>query len=424
MARIARFREIAGRRGGTALDVVVAGLLLALMVAELAAKALEPGENPAGPVAYVLAAAITLPYAVHRRQPLLATGVSTVAVVAYSFGHFTAFPGYAMFALLFGVSLHADRRRAVVALGAVVAALAVSLSMQPPAVVTPSTWVSTGLAVLVAWLLGENLRARQARWTALKERARQLEVEREERDRQAVAEERLRIARELHDVVAHSMSVIAVQAGMANHVIDSQPALARQALTTVETTSRAALVEMRRLLGVLRQGDEPSASLAPAPGLGKVPELVAQFGEAGLDVQVKTEGEPTGIPEGVDLSAFRIVQEGLTNVLRHGGPLAKVDIVFPGRSVLIRISDDGRLRHHRVSPGAGHGLIGMRERVSVFGGQLDAGPRPDGGFRVAATLPYGAPAHPAEPAVPDGDPARAGEATRRPGAPGAREAGG
>jgi signal transduction histidine kinase len=391
MARIARLREVAGHRGGMVLDTVVAGLLLALMVAELAAKTLEPGEQPSGPVAYALAAAITLPYAVHRRYPLLATGVSTAAVVAYSFGHFTAFPGYAMFALLFGVSRHADRRRATATLGAVVTALAVALSVQPPSVVTPSTWVSTGLAVLVAWLLGENLRVRQARWSALEERARRLEFEREERARQAVGEERLRIARELHDVVAHSMSVVAVQAGMANHVIDSRPDLARQALTTVETTSRAALVEMRRLLGVLRQGDEPSASLAPAPGLGEVPELVAQLGEAGLAVEVQVAGESAGIPDGVDLSAFRIVQEGLTNVLRHGGPRAKVDIAYPGESVVIQISDDGRLGHTRRSPGVGHGLIGMRERVAVFGGHLDAGPRPDGGFRVAATLPYDSP---------------------------------
>ena len=307
------------------------------MAAELAGKGLEAGESVSTTLAYVLAAAITVPFAWHRRYPLGSVLVCTAAVVAYSLGHFSAFPGYSLFALTFAVSLHADRRRAGIALAAALVALSVSLSLQPARVVTPSTWITTVLALTVAWLAGENVRVRRIRLSALEERARALEHDRELRERQAVGEERLRIARELHDVVAHSMSVIAVQAGVANHVIDSRPELARQALTTVETNTRAALVEMRRLLGVLRQGDEPSASLTPAPSLTDVPALVLQLGQAGLAVEVRVDGQPDGVPDGVDLSAYRIVQEGLTNVLRHGGPRAQVAIGYPGAAVVIEI---------------------------------------------------------------------------------------
>jgi hypothetical protein len=235
------------------------------------------------------------------------------------------------------------------------------------------------------------MRTRREQVAALEERARRLEREREEQSRRAVSEERLRIARELHDVVAHSMSVIAVQAGVANHVIDSRPDLARDALSTVETNSRAALVEMRRLLGVLRQGDEPSASLAPTPGLSEVPALVRRLARAGLDVAVSVEGSPSGVPDAVDLSGYRIVQEGLTNVLRHGGPAARVTIGYRRGALDLSVVDDGRPPGAaRVEPasGAGQGLIGMRERVAVFGGRFTAGPRPDGGFAVTATLPY------------------------------------
>jgi signal transduction histidine kinase len=371
------------------LDAVAAVLLFLLMAAELAGKDPVTGETAGTPLAYVSAAAVTVPFAWHRGRPLTSVTVCTVAVVAYSLGHFTAFPGYALFALTFAVSLHADRRRAGLTLGATLIALSVSLSLQPAGVVTLSTWISTALALTVAWLAGENVRVRRIRLAALEERTRMLEQDRELRERHAVGNERLRIARELHDVVAHSMSVIAVQAGVANHVIDSRPELARQALATVETNTRAALVEMRRLLGVLRQGDEPSASLTPAPGLTDVPVLVQQLAQAGLAVKLRVDGEPVGVPGGVDLSAYRIVQEGLTNVLRHGGPTAQVAIGYPGTAVVIEICDEGPGgRAPRTVDGTGHGLIGMRERVAVFGGRLTAGPRAGGGFRVLATLPF------------------------------------
>jgi signal transduction histidine kinase len=368
-------------------DAVLAAVLLAVMVGELALKTPAPGESASGWIAYAWALGITVPLAVHRRWPVAAVLVAAVAIVGYAAGHYAAFPGYAAFAMVFVVGLHAGRGRGALAFAAMAAALAVALGLQTANTVTASTWVVTLLCLAVAWLAGENLRIRQARLAAVQDRALRLEAEREERARQAVAEERLRIARELHDVVAHSMSVIAVQAGVANHVIDSRPDLARQALSTVETNTRAALVEMRRLLGVLRSPGESSASLVPAPGLADVPRLRDQFVEAGLAVEVTVSGAPVGVPEGVDLSAYRIVQEGLTNVLRHGGPSATVAIAYQPGLVRVAIGDDGTAGGGSAEE-PGHGLIGMRERVAVFGGTFTAGPRPGGGFDLRATLPY------------------------------------
>jgi signal transduction histidine kinase len=413
-----------------AVDVVLALALLALMVAELVVRPATEGTAPTRPIAYVWAVAIVVPFLLHRRFPRTALLIATVAIIGYSTAHFVAFPGYAAFALVFVISFHSGRGAGVLAYFAMTLAVGEAIGLQPQGVVSASTWVTCLLALTVAWLAGDNLRVRQERWVALQARARRLETEREERARQAVTAERLRIARELHDVVAHSMSVIAVQAGVANHVMDSRPEQARVALATVETNSRAALVEMRRLLGVLRQENEP-ATLAPAPGLADVPRLVDQFRDAGLGVDVEVTGVRTEVPEGVDLSAFRIVQEGLTNVLRHGGPQAALHIAYAPTAVRIAIEDDGpgdqtppeatpsrrtapvstlggriapdgtpggrtapegapsgRTLPDRAAGGPGHGLIGMRERVAIFGGSFTAQPRPGGGFDVVATLPY------------------------------------
>ena len=226
----------------------------------------------------------------------------------------------------------------------------------------------------------------QPRTAAARERAAELERAREELARRAVVEERLRIARELHDVVAHSMSIIAVQSGVGAHVLDSQPEEARKALAAVEATSRQALAEMRRLLGVLRQEAEPSGSLAPSPGLAEVDALAAEVARAGARVEVRIEGTRPELPLGLDLSAYRIVQEALTNVVRHAGPAtARVRIRYAPDTVDIEVVDDG----HGTGTGRtdGHGIAGMRERAALYGGSLDAGPLPGGGFRVAAHLP-------------------------------------
>jgi signal transduction histidine kinase len=217
--------------------------------------------------------------------------------------------------------------------------------LQPGVVGSYVTWVESELGIAVAWIVAETLRNRRARWAELNARAERLEREREEQARRAVAEERLRIARELHDVVAHSMSVIAVQSAVGGHVMDTQPEEARHALAAIEATSRSALTEMRRLLGILRQDGEPAGSLAPAPGLADLAPLVAQVGEAGLRVWVQVDGARGPVPPGVDLSAYRIVQEALTNVIKHASAAtACVTVRYDAGSVALEITDDGPIR--------------------------------------------------------------------------------
>jgi signal transduction histidine kinase len=212
--------------------------------------------------------------------------------------------------------------------------------------------------------------------------------EREERDaaeKRRADEERLRIARELHDVLAHSISVINVQAGVGLALLDSNPEQARTALTTIKAASKEALGEVRQVLDTLRTPGQ--APRAPAPGLDRLPELVEQAASAGLGVDIRTEGERTALPPGADLAAFRIVQEALTNVVRHSGSrTARVHIAYaPGR-LRLRVDDDGPATGSDAG-GSGNGLAGMRERAAALGGTIEAGPRPDGGFQVRAELP-------------------------------------
>jgi signal transduction histidine kinase len=265
------------------------------------------------------------------------------------------------------------------------------LAAQPADVTSISDWISNVLCTVVAWLLGDNWRLRRGRWLSLRERNAFLEREQAEQADKILVAERLRIARELHDSVAHSMSVIAVQAGMGHHVIDTQPAESKRALAAIEATSRDALIEMRRLLGVLRQEGEQTAALVPAPGIGDLPALITQARSAGVEVQVEQRGTRRELPPSIDLSAYRIVQEALTNTIRHGGRDVTVLLDFSDAELRIQVIDHGSgaepARPVPVAPGSGHGLIGMRERVAVFGGQLSAGPRPTGGYDVQATLP-------------------------------------
>jgi signal transduction histidine kinase len=374
-------------------DATAAAALFAITATELAGRSLQQGQRPSDAVAYLLAFAMAAPYAVHRRVPMAALAVSLAALLAYAFGHYSAFPGLNAFALLFGVSLHSDRRRALVAFVGTAGAITAAIALQPAGIADSSTWLSSELATAVCWLGARNLRQRRARWAAMAERTRELERGREERARQAVVAERLRIARELHDVVAHSMSVIAVQSGVGRHVIEADPAEARRALESIETTSRSALVELRRMLGVLRQEGETGGELAPAPGLADVAALAEQVTQAGVDVTLDVSGPDAGVPAGVGLSAFRIVQEALTNVIKHGGPRARVTIVCGGEDVCVEVVDPGSARPRPGADTAGasrSGILGMRERVALFGGEISAAPRPGGGFRVAARLPFAA----------------------------------
>jgi len=362
------------------------------MTALLATQRLQAGTRPTTPVAYLLAVLLTGPFVTHRKFPRTSLAICLTALILYAAGHFVAYPGLPVVALTFGISLHSSRRFALVTVIAAAAAMTLALGLQSPAVRSEGTWIESELGIVVAWLAGENLRSRRARWAELHARAERLEHEREAEARRAVTEERLRIARELHDVVAHSMSVIAVQSAVGNHVMDTQPEEARHALAAIEATSRSALTEMRHLLGVLRQDGEPTGSLVPAPGLADLAPLVAQVKEVGLSVWIHVEGEREPLPPGVDLSAYRIVQEALTNVIKHAGSsTASVTVRYRTGSVALEITDDGPGAPHAGAQAgtfsAGHGIIGMRERVAVFGGQFSAGPLPEGGFRVSACLP-------------------------------------
>ncbi|MGW3494059.1 sensor histidine kinase [Streptomyces sp. NPDC001020] len=247
----------------------------------------------------------------------------------------------------------------------------------------------------LAWVLGDSLRTRRAYLAQLEERASRLEKEREAQAKVAVAAERARIARELHDVVAHNVSVMVVQADGAAYVLDAAPDQAKKALETISGTGRQALAEMRRLLGVLRTGEHKEAGeYVPQPDVEQIDDLVEQCRNAGLPVDFRVEGTPRPLPSGVELTAYRIVQEALTNTRKHGGPNtgASVRLVYFDDGLGLLVEDDGRGAPHELYEeggvdGQGHGLIGMRERVGMVGGTLDAGPRPGGGFRISALLP-------------------------------------
>jgi signal transduction histidine kinase len=250
--------------------------------------------------------------------------------------------------------------------------------------------------VLLGWLAGENTRAgriyaaQQAERAA--EKAAAAAAERAEQVRRALADERAQIARELHDIVAHAMSVIAVRSGVARMVIDTDPQQAREALAIIETTTRRSLREMRLLVNVLRDSGNHDAELAPVPGLSDLSLLVAEVAAAGVTVDVQVDGTVRDLPPAADLSAYRIVQEALTNVVRHVGPTrARVRITYRPAELSVEVTDDGPIgQSPPVSrPGSGHGLIGMRERAALFGGELAAGPYA-AGFRVTASLPTNA----------------------------------
>ena len=247
------------------------------------------------------------------------------------------------------------------------------------------TWPGSRIVFAVAWVVGFGLGQKFREGDEARERAERAEREREEQARLAVAEERARIARELHDVVGHSVSVMTVQAAGARSLLDPDQEREREALMVVEQTGREALAEMRRLVGVLRRPEEAPA-LAPQPSLGHVDRLVEQAREAGLPVELRVEGDPVELSAGLDLTAYRLVQEGLTNAVKHArANHADVLVRYDDGHVELTVTDDGTGDGGGES--GGHGLVGMRERVSVYGGELEAGPRPGGGYRLRARLP-------------------------------------
>jgi signal transduction histidine kinase len=336
----------------------------------------------------VLALGCSLPYYFRRRAPVSVLFVSTVCLCALSIiGYPSSVQSQMLLVGMYTVGSHSSGRGRLFGVASVLVGLAIVAAAGIPDAST-SGLALAGATYVAFYLFGSTVRNRRLYLGELEARARELERERDEEAARAVAEERLRIAQELHDVVAHSMGVIAVQAGVGAHVIDTDPAEAKHSLEAISATSRSTLGEIRRILGVLR-GDG-AAEYQPAPGLADLDRLVADFDDAGLPVAVTVDGAATELPPGVDLTAYRIVQEALTNTLKHAGPAAHAEVTVSYRpgAVAVCVTDDGRGVNGTESDG-GHGLLGMRERVAVYGGTLTAGPQRGGGFRVLAALPYG-----------------------------------
>ena len=344
--------------------------------------------RPLDALGYLLLAIGPLALVFRRRWPigvLVAVEVTSLAYSARTYPE--GGTGLTVFVALYTVAVAVDRRRLVAIATAVAVALAVAMEVfLYGATMIEGEPVYVAIVMLSATWLGEAVRNRRAYVAELRDRAERAERTREEEARRRVDEERMRIARELHDVVSHSIGVISVQAGVAAHLLERRPDKAGEALATIRQASDEALGELHTMLGVLRQPDG-HVPLAPAPGLAQLDALVAQAEGAGLQVKVAVTGEAAKLPPAVDLACYRIVQESLTNVVRHAGAgHATVTITADGDALVVEVTDDGA-----GSPGSGNGarqgIVGMRERARALGGTLHAGPRPEGGFRVSARLP-------------------------------------
>ncbi|MGW2085094.1 sensor histidine kinase [Streptomyces sp. NPDC001880] len=289
---------------------------------------------------------------------------------------------------VYNVAVRTDRRTAWTS-----AVVAASTLVTTAAMFTPQTLLQPDTVAMVAWTalpaaIGDGVRSRRAYVVAVEERAEHAERTREQEARQRVAAERVRIARELHDIVAHHIALINAQAGVAVHLVDQRPEQILTALEDIRDTSSSALDELRVTVGLLRQSDDPVAPRDPMPGLAQVPALLASFERTGLAVSHTRCGDAEPLEPAVDLAAYRIVQESLTNVRKHAGAdHARLCLHYHQERLTITVEDDGSAGPHRPRPGAGHGLIGMRERAATLGGRLHAGPRPEGGFTVTAELP-------------------------------------
>jgi signal transduction histidine kinase len=382
------------RRNPALLDALIAlGLTLLSLASFFTGNRTPQQPREADILGVVLVVIAAGSLAFRRRWPVAVLAVSTSATLAvYLLDYPDSGLPFVVIIALYTLAARCDRKVTVVATVAVLLVIAFPIAIASE---MDGGSLAGALAVFtLAAVLGDGRKVQLAYAEQLELRAQEKERERVEAARRAVTEERLRIARELHDVVAHAMSVVAVQSGVGAHVIDSRPEEAKHILETISRTSRGSLDEMRRLLGVLRTDPAtPDAAddLAPAPGLGGLDELAARVADAGVPVETDVQGEQPDIPAGVDLAAYRIVQEALTNVLKHAGPArASVLVRYDPDAVHVEVVDDGRgAGSSAVSRnGSGNGLVGMRERAALYGGKLEAGPRPGGGYRVAATLRY------------------------------------
>jgi signal transduction histidine kinase len=367
-----------------AFDAAVVGLALAIQIEIWTGSVVGP--KPALVPAMLLG---TVPLLMRRRFPLAAPVCAFAALAGLTFvdPQATTSTDLTVAALMFAfwsVGANTEGGKAVTGLLAGLASIFIIIERDPN--LGHADQIVLYVLGAGAWVAALDLQRRTRRAAELEEEAVRVERERVERERAAVAEERRRIARDLHDVIAHSVSVMTVQAGAARMLLDEEPTRAREPLLSVEETGREALAEMRRLLGIMRKSDSDRA-LAPQPGLARLDQLLAQAREAGLPVELTVEGEPIPLAAGVDLAAYRVVQEALTNARKHArSSRAQVSVRYEGETLELEIENDGRIAS---SQDRGHGLVGMRERVELYGGEVNAGPRPSGRYGVHVRLPVG-----------------------------------
>jgi signal transduction histidine kinase len=397
-------RWIALRSRLPRLDPLLADGLVALVAAALALSQLQeqPSPRDRGTLNAAFVLAQTLPLVVRRRLPfpVFAVGAGSMAVQGTLELYSPTFALLAVSLALYSLAAYGERRLAIVGVlawaGLLTLHLAWSVATSWPRVASADLYDLFNDYVLTAaaWVLGEGVRQRRAHAAELEDRAARLEREREQKARQAATQERLRIARELHDVVAHSLSVIGVQAGAARLVLDTDPnpARAREAVAAIEATANRAMAEMRRALGILRDTERSgAAALAPLPGLAQLPALQDQLRAAGLAVELTVDGTQRPLATSIDLSLYRIVQEALTNALRHArATRAEVTVCYGTHDITVEVNDDGRGPSASAGRSDGVGTVGMRERVALFGGELQVGPRPQGGYGVRVRLPLAA----------------------------------
>ena len=379
---------LSARRYGLDILILVAAIESALEVA-LRGDAVEAPTSAAwfavpaiGAVVVALLGRRRFPFAAPATLWLLAAAVSFVdgRLVVFTAGAYLA--GMVASFLLGNLR---DENQARLGLALVIGSAAIVVYNDPRH--APGDFVFIPLVFVLVWVAGFALRSRAAHAEAAEQRAVHAEHEREAAGRVAVAEERARIARELHDIVAHAVSVMVLQVGAVRHKLPDDQREDRDALSHVEQAGRSALSEMRRLLDAMR-GDGEDAELAPQPGLDRVDALIGEVGRAGLPVHLHVEGEPFALPRGIDISAYRIVQEGLTNALKHANAhRADVALHYAPEQLTIEVRDDGNGAASAAANGVGYGLVGIRERVKLYGGEMSAGRAHDGGFVLTTRLP-------------------------------------
>ena len=381
MHALDRFRSSWVFDGLVALTISVAMVLITAQI--------TPGnsERRTDAFCYVLVVGAGAAVALWRRAPIVGLAIVTVVLWMYSALEYPGGPIYlTFFFLVYAVAVNTERRPSLV-----ISALALGVLLTSHFVIGGDVGAWPLLSVgwtAAAWFWGDGLRTRRAYLAGLEERARYLEDTREEEARRRVADERLRIARDLHDVIAHSIASINVQAGSAIHVMDRRPEQARESLLAIKEASGEALAELRSTIGPLRADEDGDVPRAPTPTLARLDPLLETASRAGLLVDVGIRGDPRPLPSAVDVAGYRIVQESLTNVVRHAHAQgATVTIEYGSGSVDVEVVDDGR--NGAGGGAAGHGIAGMRERAQAVGGHVEAGPRFSGGFRVWARLPTG-----------------------------------